>query len=63
MKAKVLVLVGDEDNITPRKYGEFLHQAIPGAELAVITEAGHLSPIEKPEEVNDLIRNFIQKAL
>ncbi len=63
IKAKVLVVVGDEDNITPAKYGEFLHQTIPGAELAVIAEAGHLSPIEKPEEVNQIIRDFLQKAL
>ncbi len=63
IKAKVLVVVGDEDNITPAKYGEFLHQTIPGAELVVIAEAGHLSPIEKPEEVNQIIRDFLQKAL
>ncbi len=63
IKAKVLVVVGAEDNITPAKYGEFLHQTIHGAELAVIAESGHLSPIEKPEEVNDLIRNFIKKII
>ena len=63
IKAKVLVVVGDEDNITPRKYGEFLHQAISGAELAVIAEAGHLSPLEKPEEVDQIIRDFILEIL
>lgn len=63
IKAKVLVIVGAEDNITPAKYGEFLHQTISGAELAVIAEAGHLSPIEKPEEVNLIIRNFIKKII
>jgi pimeloyl-ACP methyl ester carboxylesterase len=63
IKAQVLVVVGNEDNITPAKYGEFLHQTIPGAELTVIADAGHLSPIEKPEAVNQIIRNFIKKIL
>ncbi len=63
IKAQVLVVVGDDDNITPSKYGEYLHQNIPGAELKVISDAGHLSPIEKPEEVNQIIRNFILETL
>jgi pimeloyl-ACP methyl ester carboxylesterase len=61
--AKVLVIVGADDNITPAKYGEFLHQIIPGAELVTIADAGHLSPIEKPEEVNQIIRDFIEKII
>jgi len=63
IKAKVLVVVGAEDNITPAKYGEYLHQNIPASELKVITDAGHLSPIEKPEEVNQIIRDFLRVAL
>ena len=63
IKAKVLVVVGADDNITPPKYGEFLHQNIPGSELKVIRDVGHLSPIEKPEEVGQIIRDFLQKAL
>ncbi len=63
IKTQVLVVVGDEDHITPPKYGEYLHQHISGAQLKTIPEAGHLSPIEKPEKVNQIIRNFIQKAL
>lgn len=61
IKAKVLVVVGDEDNITPSKYGEFLHQHIGSAQLKTIADAGHLSPIEKPEEVSQIIRIFLQK--
>ena len=63
IKAKVLVVVGADDNITPPKYGEFLHQNIPGSELKVIRDVGHLSPIEKPEELGQIIRDFLQKAL
>ena len=63
IKTKVMVVVGDEDNNTPVKYGEYLQHNISGAELAVISEAGHLTPLEKPEEVNQIIRDFLRKAL
>ena len=63
ISAKVLVVVGAEDNITPPKYGEYLHQNIPGSELKVISDSGHLSPVEKPEEVSQIIRDFLRKAL
>ena len=55
----VMVVVGDEDNITPPKYGEFLHRNISNAKLETIIGAGHLSPIEKPEEINQLIRDYV----
>ena len=42
------VAVGDLDRRSPVHVAEQLHAAIPGAELAVIPEAGHLSNIEQP---------------
>jgi len=57
--AEVLVVTGDEDAITPPKYGQFLQNNIPNAKLTSIAETGHLSPIEKPEQVNRLIRDFL----
>ncbi|MFZ2633326.1 MAG: alpha/beta fold hydrolase [Desulfosalsimonadaceae bacterium] len=57
--AKVLVVTGGEDAVTPPKYGQYLQKGIPDAGLSSIAEAGHLSPIEKPEQVNQLIRDFL----
>lgn len=57
--AKVLVVTGGEDVVTPQKYGQYLQAGIPDAGLTSIVEAGHLSPIEKPEQVNQLIRDFL----
>ena len=34
---------------------------IPGARLAVIPAAGHLSNLEQPEVFNDLVRNFVEE--
>jgi pimeloyl-ACP methyl ester carboxylesterase len=55
----VLVVVGDEDNITPPKYGEFLTSKVSNARLVTINGAGHISPLEKPSTVNRVIRDFL----
>jgi len=57
--AKVLVVNGDEDAVTPPKYGQYLQKGIPNAGLTSIAEVGHMSPIEKPEQVSRLIREFL----
>ncbi|VEN72757.1 Alpha/beta hydrolase fold protein [Candidatus Desulfarcum epimagneticum] len=62
IKAPVLVLSAGDDTLTPPAYGEFLAQKIKDARLAHIPGAGHLSPIEKPGEVNAAIREFLRGA-
>ena len=62
--ARVLVVAGKEDNITPLKYSEFLHQHIADSELIVLEHAGHLSVLEQPDQVNQILREFVlNKAL
>lgn len=47
-----LVLVGDQDAITPPFMAEDMAAAIPGARLVVVPDCGHLSTLERPEAVN-----------
>ena len=54
-----LIVVGDADAITPAAVAEAMHKAIPRSELAVIRGAGHMSPMEQPEQVNAAIRKFL----
>jgi pimeloyl-ACP methyl ester carboxylesterase len=61
IKVPVLVLTGDDDNITPLKYGVFLEKNIKNAKLVTIKDAGHFSPIEKPHEVNRSIHDFLSQ--
>lgn len=56
----VLVLTASDDNLTPAKYGNFLGEKITKARVVNIEEAGHLSPMEKPDEVNKFISEFLQ---
>lgn len=59
ISAKVLVVTGDQDAITPPKYGAYLHQHINGAQFQSVPDAGHLSPLEKPDAVNAILRRFL----
>jgi len=54
-----LVIVGAQDAITPPREAEAMAKAIPGARLAVIPEAGHLTPLEQPEEFNRHLRTLL----
>lgn len=55
-----LVIVGENDMVTPVESAKIIAGGIPNAELVIIPKAGHLSPIESPSEVNKAIRNFIK---
>jgi pimeloyl-ACP methyl ester carboxylesterase len=63
IEVPVLVLTGNDDNVTPLKYGTFLEKNIKNAKLVNIEDAGHLSPIEKPNEVNRSIHDFLSQIL
>ena len=54
-----LVIVGDEDEVTPPAQARAMAEAIPGASLVVIRSAGHLSPLERPAETTDAILAFL----
>ena len=54
-----LIIVGDEDGITPPSLSEELEQLIPGSRLEVIAASGHLANAEQPERFNDLVDHFL----
>jgi pimeloyl-ACP methyl ester carboxylesterase len=45
-----LVLVGEEDQITPPEHACEMAEAIPGARLEIIPGCGHLSTLEAPDD-------------
>lgn len=58
-----VVIVGEEDAITPPAKSETMARAIPRAGLVTIPGAGHLAPMEKPDEVAAALAAFFEKAL
>lgn len=54
-----LVLCGRDDALAPVALHEEMAAAIPGAELVVVADCGHLSTIERAEEVNAALRRWL----
>ena len=53
------IIVGDSDAITPPAIAEAMHKKIPRSSLHIVKGAGHLSPIEQPEQVNQALRGLM----
>jgi pimeloyl-ACP methyl ester carboxylesterase len=56
-----LVLVGEDDAITPPAVAQSLSERIMGSNRVVIAGAGHLSNLEAPEAFNAEIRKFVRR--
>ena len=59
VSAPTLILVGREDAITPPSDSETMRRLIPGARMAVLEGAGHVSNVERPEEFNRALAEFL----
>lgn len=62
IRAPTLVVVGNQDILTPRGDAEELAELIPTAELAVISGAAHGFMIEHATTFNRLLLNFLGRA-
>ena len=54
-----LVLVGEEDVLTPPEVSREMQRAIPGSHLVVVQGAGHLSNVEQPHQFNAALADFL----
>lgn len=61
VRCPALVIVGEEDPGTPVDMARDIHAALPGAELAVLSRASHLSNLEQPAEFNRALGGFLDK--
>jgi 3-oxoadipate enol-lactonase len=59
IKVPTLVIVGEEDQPLPVWKSRRIAAAIPGAELVVIPQAGHLASIENPAPVTAAVTRFL----
>jgi pimeloyl-ACP methyl ester carboxylesterase len=57
-----LVVVGEDDQLTPPEVAEHMAALIPQARLVVIPGTGHLPPIEAPAAVIEAVREFWQNV-
>jgi len=59
IKSPTLILVGEQDVMSPPGSSRYLHEKIPSSRLTIIPGAGHMVMLEKYKEVNQAILDFI----
>jgi len=55
---RTLVVCGEDDRMTPKKYSEYLHEMIKNSQLTIIPGAGHGVMLERPREFNQVLEAF-----
>lgn len=61
IKCPTIVVCGRDDAATPLFLSEEMAAAIPGAELIVVEQCGHLVTMEKPEETNAVLKRWLSR--
>lgn len=56
-----LLICGSFDKLTPPPIMRAMSDSIPGSEFASIPFAGHMTPLENPDCVNDLLKGFLDR--
>ncbi|MFI7416998.1 alpha/beta fold hydrolase [Nonomuraea sp. NPDC049684] len=63
LKVPLLIVVGEEDELSPPADAEAMARAAPDGRLEVIPKAGHLSAVEQPEAFNATVAEFLRTEL
>lgn len=56
------IIVGSRDPLTPVRESRRLVRAMPHADLTIVPDAGHQLMLERPEEVNEMLRGLLARA-
>jgi pimeloyl-ACP methyl ester carboxylesterase len=60
---ETLILAGERDQMTPADHSREMVERVPGAELAIVPDAGHLVMLEHHDVVTDHLRSLVERAL
>ena len=59
IRVPVLVVVGEEDTLTPPAESRKIAEGVPDGRLVVLPGAGHLANLEAPEAFNAALEGWI----
>jgi pimeloyl-ACP methyl ester carboxylesterase len=63
MKVPALVVVGDVDRLTPPTSAVALKRRLPDARMVLFRDVGHCAMLERPEEFNRVVQEFLSEVL
>jgi len=59
IRCPTLIVVADQDTLTPPPLSEGMQRAIGGSTLEMMPGAGHLASIEQPAVFNEVLARFL----
>jgi pimeloyl-ACP methyl ester carboxylesterase len=59
IRIPTLIICGQDDQLTPVRYSQYLADQLPRAELKIIPEAGHMVMLEQPQAVANELSAFL----
>jgi pimeloyl-ACP methyl ester carboxylesterase len=62
IRTPTLIVHAMDDQVMDVAHARLLRQSIPGAELRLFAQTGHLIPVERPEEVATLLADWVKKV-
>jgi len=63
IRIPTLIIVGEEDTVTPPASAEDMHRRISTSELVRIPASGHLSSMERPDAFNAAVARFLEHRI
>ena len=57
--APTLIIAGESDVLVPPAQSQEMHKSIRGSTISIIPGAGHMAPMEQPQQVSRAIRQFL----
>jgi len=61
VNAPTLIIVGEDDKVTPKDESIKIHELLPNSRLVILEKAGHLVLYERAGDLNKLIDEFIKE--
>ena len=61
LKTPLLLIQGVDDPLATGDYEEEIHRAVPGSKLIKMKDAGHFPMVEKPDEFNAALDDFLSE--
>lgn len=58
-----LVVRGAHDRLVPQEWAEEVTRLLPAGRLAVVPKAGHMVPYRRPQELAELVTDFLDQEL
>jgi 3-oxoadipate enol-lactonase len=59
LRLPTLIIQAMDDAVVDASHGRILRQSIPGAQIRILAQTGHMVPVERPRETAEAISAFV----